>query len=154
VTVAAGFLCDEGIALAADMKCTDEGAIVYYHSLFNLRKRSGFTASIAGAGDYDAINAITGGIDNCLPETATLDEISEIVTAQNATFLERRLLPSPAPASKPLDYSLLIGISSPAEGMRLLMMNRDGTERVDRYEIVGSAQGDTRAFVGNRSFEI
>jgi len=149
VTVAAGVLCDAGIALAADMKYEDPGGSGYCHTLFNLRKRSGFTASIVGTGDYDLIDAIVGEFDNCLPDAASLDELAGIVADRNLQYRERPLPRSPDPVRMPLDYSLLLGLASPAEGVRLLKMDRGGTQRVERFEIIGGSQEPAQTFVRN-----
>ena len=147
MTIAAGFFCKEGIVLAADTKYTTGGLVVYGDKLFNLPEKKGFTVSIAGAGDVDFIKAVTNEIDDCLPDSATLDELTEIVEDQNSSFQRDYVFPNPSPPNEKPDYSLLVGISVASEGTRLLKTSRDTTTKVDGCEIIGTGYPVAQAFL-------
>ena len=162
MTVAVGFMCTDGIVLAADREVSTaslkiDGPKVWYFRYPPNATHPVLRVGVAGAGDYAFIKYASELIDRQLRDwveqhgQATMDEVNAIVQGVINDIHHNHLYPIGQPHERP-NIDLLIGISISDGRIRLARSSLTSITNVCDYEAVGIGS-DLANFIVKRSYK-
>lgn len=140
MTIAAGFICHEGIILAADTQYTIGSTKVNGQKIYDVIEDGDYRLILAGAGDVPYIRMTADKlVSNLLKKKLTSEsDVIDMVGATVKWVHKEHIFPHPADqfGSKPM-VQLLVAIRSPA-GLKLLASNSTAVFKVTDYQVLGS----------------
>lgn len=147
MTVAVGFMCTDGIVLAADREVSTpslkfEGPKAWYYRYPPDAAQPTLKVGIVGAGDYSFIKFAAERIDGQLREwiqghgQASMDEVNGLIQGVINDIHLNHLYPVGQPYERPT-IDLLIGIRLHTGRIRLARTSLTAITKVQNYEAIG-----------------
>ena len=120
MTIAAGFVCPDGIVLAADSEVAYAGSKAPEHKIFSLIKGGAWSIDIAGAGTMDLVRMMFDDLEFELKPTHDLPALRNKIIERAEYFRDHYIWPSAMPGRALLALQLLVSIRM-ADGQNLLL---------------------------------
>ncbi len=134
MTIAAGFLCPDGIVVCADSEVSTDSEKYEESKIFTLSASDGPTVIFAGSGWFDYVKMT---VDKIMGRAAFMTHAHEIEEIVEQTVLEvhRKHIRYYPAEPKPF-FNLLVGIRDES-GLRLLLSSATSVRRVTEYACIG-----------------
>jgi 20S proteasome alpha/beta subunit len=140
MTIAAGFICADGIILAADTQYTVGSTKTNGQKIYDVIEDGDYRLILAGAGDVPYIRMTADKlVSNLLKKKLHSEsDVIEVVGATLKWVHKEHIFPHPADqfGNKPM-VQLLVAIRSSA-GLKLLASNATAVFNVTDYQVLGS----------------
>ena len=140
MTIAAGFICADGIILAADTQYTVGSTKTNGQKIYDVVDEGDYRLILAGAGDVPYIRMTADKlVSNLLKKTLlSVSDVVDVIGSTVEWVHKEHIFPHPLDqyGNKP-QVELLVAIRSP-EGLKLLASNSTAVFNVTNYEVLGS----------------